>query len=240
MRPQDKPVFSQAAREFNCWILVRQTNADSLKYVGMANHTPKPIECKAKTASNKAHHLVGLVVNPKLVPEAIAPDKKQKALEAWESFEKVLKTNRAYAVVTNPADRHYGCVTLNGKYIHGDYDLKDVILDDQMHRNLASVETLNGQSHMRGPLILKAQKWINSRLGSEMVQHGGEAQYTGHSDEPIDLFGPNGETKTFANGAEVRAWYDAIKRQTITPVPNQPPMGKPQPWTPVVIKGGKS
>ena len=238
MRPQDKTVFSQAAHEFDCWILVRQTNAESLKYVGLGGYVPKPIECKAKTASNKNHPLVGLVVDPHLVPHAVAPEKKQKALEAWEGFEKILKTNKAYSVVTAPHDRHYGAVTLHGKYIHGDYDLKDVILAGQMHRNLAAVETLHDQPHMRGPLILKVQKWINSRLGSEMVQHGGEAQYTGHSDEPIDLFGPAGEIKTL-QANEVRVWYETIKRQTITPTPNSPPFGKPQPWTPKVIKGGK-
>jgi hypothetical protein len=239
VRPQDQAVFSRAAVKFNCWILVRQTNAESLKYVGVPGHVPKPIECKVKTASNKGHPLVGLVVDPTLVPQAIAPEKKQKAREAWAAFQKVIKANSAYAIVTNTHDRYYGAVTLNGKYIHGDYDLKDVILADQVNRNLAAVETLNGQLHMRGPLLLTVQKWINAQLGSNMVQHGGEAQYADHSDQAIDLFGPTGEARTLGPGL-VRAWYRQNARQTITPTPNPPPAGGPRPWTPTIIKGGKA
>lgn len=40
-----------------------------------------------------------------------------------------------------------------------------------------------------------------------MVQHGGEAQYTDHSEQAIDAFGPKGEETTILNEFSVRAWY---------------------------------
>jgi hypothetical protein len=43
-----------------------------------------------------------------------------------------------------------------------------------------------------------------------MVQHGGEAQYTDHSQQPIDAFGPHGEDATILNEFSVRAWYEGV------------------------------
>ena len=50
MRPQDKTIFLNAARQFQVWILVRRTNRASLEYVTRAGYMPKRIDCKAKTA----------------------------------------------------------------------------------------------------------------------------------------------------------------------------------------------
>ncbi len=244
MRVQDRMAFAQAARTFNCWILVRRTNPDSLKYVGLPGYTPKPIDCKAKTANNPSHPLAGLVVDPVRVPQAFESDKLPKVKQCWEAFSSsVMGNGGRYAVVTENVSRHFGCVTLGGKFVHGDYDLKDIILADQLHRNLASVEMLQGQPHMRGPRVLQVQQFVNARIGADMVQHGGEAQFADHADEPIDCFGPDMSCRVFLNELAVRSWYHEINREVIDlkkhPASSSGAGGGFQGWTPRVIRGGK-
>jgi hypothetical protein len=213
MRPQDRAVFSQAARNFQLWILVRRTNPESLKYIGLSGYVPKPIECKAKTADkdSKRGRLAGLVADPTRCPEAFSAAKLGKALQIWNGefsqHTQVEKPGSRWAVVTDQSARHYGAVTCNGDFIYGDYDLYDIIDPDQAPRNLAAVEALGSQPHMRGPNFYKVQQFVNVRIGAPVVQHGGEMQYTDHSDQSIDAFGPAGEECTILNQFSVRGWY---------------------------------
>ncbi len=126
-------------------------------------------------------------------------------MAAWQSMEPLI--GQVYKTDQDPNSKHYGCLRLDGNYIHGDYDLYDIIDITQAHRNLAAVETLLGQPHRRGAMLLPVQRYINERIGSPMVQHGGEAQYADHSEQAIDAFGPNGEDVTILNEFSVRAWY---------------------------------
>jgi hypothetical protein len=94
--------------------------------------------------------------------------------------------------------------------------LYDIILMSHPRGNLAAVETLHGQRHMRGPRLIPIMEFINGRIGVDMVQHGGEAQYAGHSEQSIDAFGPGCEHVTLLNELTVRAWYrDRFQRETI-------------------------
>jgi hypothetical protein len=208
MRPQDKTIFLDAARHFQAWILVRRTNAASLAYIGLPGYTPKRIDCKAKTANFDVatYKLAGLVADPNLHPKAFKPEKLAKAKDFWMAMKPSLGT--LYQVDTEPRSKHYGCLKLQGSYIHGDYDLYDIIDITQAHRNLAAEETLLGQPHRRGAKVLPVQEFINSRIGSPMIQHGGEAQYADHSEQSIDAFGPNGEDVTILNEFSVRGWYE--------------------------------
>jgi len=207
MRSQDKAVLLAAAKEFKSWILVRRTNRASLDYIGKPGYAPKRIDCKAKTADidQAGYTLAGLVVDPGIHPGAFKPGKTQKAKECWSAMKGLIGS--IYKVDADPKSRHYGCLMLNGSYIHGDYDLYDIIDISQPERNLALVETRLGQPHMRGPKLLAIEKFINDRIGSPMIQHGGEAQYADHSEQSIDAFGPNGEDTTILNEFSVRGWY---------------------------------
>jgi hypothetical protein len=225
MRTSDRLAFARAANVFDCWILVRQTNQDSLQYIGQGNYAPKPIDCKAKTADNSQHRLSGLVVDPMRVPLAFSTGRLEKAKAIWASdFLPILRSSGQYGVVEDETSPHYGCVTF--------------IPLDHTNRNLASVEELRGQLHMRGPLLLKVQQFINDQIGVEMVQHGGEAQYAGHSDEPIDAFGPGMQYLQFLNGLAVESWYRQFNRPTL----DHSSMAAPAsagPWVPRVIPGGR-
>jgi hypothetical protein len=207
MRPQDKQVFLAAARHFHSWILVRRTNPASLAYVGLAGFTPKRIDCKAKTADLDIppYKLAGLVVDPNVHPRAFRSGKAEKAKKYWLEMKPLIGT--IYTVDMDLRSKHYGCLKLQGSYVHGDYDLYDIIDINQPQRNLAAVETMLGQPHRRGANVLRVQEFINSRIGTAMIQHGGEAQYADHSEQAIDAFGPNGEDVTILNEFSVRAWY---------------------------------
>ncbi len=208
MRPIDKTAFLEAARHFQVWILVRRTNVASLQYIGRPGYIPKRIDCKAKTADRDVppYSLAGLVVDPNMQTGAFSPGRFGKAKVAWTAMKSLVGS--VYKVEADSRSKHYGCLKLQGSYIHGDYDLYDIIDVKQPHRNLAAVEMLLGQPHLRGAKVLPVQEFINGRIGTPMVQHGGEAQYADHSQQSIDAFGPNGEDVTILNEFSVRSWYE--------------------------------
>lgn len=226
MRREDRAVFSEAARHFNYWILVRRTNPDSLRYVGEPGYYPKPIDCKAKTADFDVgeYRLAGLVADPTLHPRAFSPAKLPKAQKIWEEFEQFLggplfaykqgepgqPTRRGYNLDENPRSRHFGCLTLQRLYLHGDYDLYDIIDSRDPQTNTATAEVLFRTKHMRSPLFDRVQEYINARLKVPMVQHGGEMQYTDHSEQTIDGFMPTGDFFQTETLAGIRGIYDLV------------------------------
>lgn len=212
MRKPDKLVFAACAIDKGLWILVRRTNPASLDYIGRPGFVPKPIDCKPKTAD--FGKFAGLVVSPEIVTGAFTPAKEPEALKCWASFLKT-KSDR-YRVDEDPASEWYGCLLLNGNKIHGDYDLYDIVDPGNARRNFAIVDTLHGQLHMRSPWLTQIQKWINDRIGAEVVQHSGETQYKDHTDQTIDVFGPKGEYFTTATEAAVRATYRYLFDQRFT------------------------
>lgn len=213
MRPIDKIVFSEAAHHFNVWLLVRRTNPKSLPYIGKSGYVAKRIDCKAKTADldSDGFQTAGLVVDASIHPHAFKSGKGAKALGEWDSFARQQgiseKNEGRYTVDRDKKSRHYGCVLFDGKYIHGDYDLYDIILAEQPRRNLAAVEVLHGVPHMRGAKLHEVMAYINERIGAEVVRHGGEMQYADHSEQSIDAFGPKGEACTILNRFSIEAWY---------------------------------
>jgi hypothetical protein len=241
MRPVDYGAFRDAAVKFTCWILVREINPASLQYIPLHDYVPKPIDCKPKTADRDVNgkSLAGLVIVPGFHPDAFSPAKKIEALEEWGSFLmkagvqrsnnpglslgdqardeawRLMRARREYSVDVDVNSRHFGCLKLNGKWIHGDYDLKDVVVVGHERANLALVSTLRDQPHMIGPRLRMIQDFINGRVGKPMVQHGGDAQFRDHKNELIDVFGPQGEHDQLTNLAEITAWYDKLKRPVI-------------------------
>ena len=208
MRKTDKQVFLNAARQFQVWILVRRTNPASLEYIGKPGFVPKPIHCKAKTADENLgrYRLAGLVIDPTGREAAFKPERFADAVKCWKDTKQLL--GKVFTVDQDATSLHCGCLMWNGNYIHGDYDLYDIIDITQAHRNLAAVEVLLGQPHRRGPMVLTVADFVNSRIGSPMLQHGGDVQFLSeHRAEPIDAFGPNGEDVTILNQFSIKAWY---------------------------------
>jgi hypothetical protein len=224
MRLQDRAVFTEAAKHFQVWILVRGTNTASLPYIGRPGYYPKPIDCKAKTADRDLgqYRLAGLVADPNQHPKAFGPGKLPKAVAIWDKFQKELggplfaygkgpnpgmTGRRGFNLDTNPRSAHFGCLTLNRLYLHGDYDLYDIIDPKNPLSNEAIEEMLYGVRHMRSPLLQPIQDWINARIGVQVVQHGGEMQFADHSEQTVDGFLPSGDTFTAETLRGIREIY---------------------------------
>jgi hypothetical protein len=123
---------------------------------------------------------------------------------------------REFRVDLDPASRHYGCLTLNGAYLHGDYDLKDIVNPRKLGPNTAIADRLHNQPHMRTDEFEPIQKYVNDRIGVPMLQHGGEAQFHEHTEDTIEVFGPSGQAHTLRGRGEIARWYKyGWNRQTI-------------------------
>ena len=250
MRDADKVVFREVAFSKKLWILVRQTNANSLKYVGLPEYTPKPAACKAKTADYNVerrqvhgkdadlakgwwYELAGLVVDPTKFPTEMLPrifkaSRIDSAVRLWTDFAShhPLTQGSAYWVQDDPKSKHYGCVMMNNggyKYIHSDYDLKDVVEVGTEDWNLAigqksrtATERSTGENepgtlNMEGILLKHDLQAIcdllNRGMGVPMVQHGYEAAFDTHQQEPINVFGPRGEECILPDRSAVEAFY---------------------------------
>ena len=214
MRPQDERVFAEAAKKFQVWLVVRQTNPASWKYIGLSRYFPKPITCKAKTADIDALHgsgprarydTAGLVVDPTIHKDVFGGDKATKTLGLWNGFKSEYLDAKGsdYAVDRDRKSRHYGCVQYKGKYLHGDYDLYDIIVVGHERANLAVVGERDGAPDYRPARLFPIEDFVNGRIGAEMVHHGGQFQYSEHTNDIVEIFGPQGES--FVEPAA--SWY---------------------------------
>jgi hypothetical protein len=224
MRQQDIPHFLAAAREFHAWILVRRTNEASLQYIGKPGFTPKPIDCKAKTADFGLN--AGLVVQPSANGREFQGKRAGEAQEEWIKFAQPLgflsKSNVValrYRIDDEKGTRP-GAVQYRGAdtgnqwcYLHGDYDLYDIIPveeDGTSKANLAVVGEKAGQLHNYGHYFDRVAQFLNSRIGVPMIQHAGHIQYGQHlNDDKVDAFGPSGERICFPRDyPRIEAWYE--------------------------------
>jgi hypothetical protein len=231
MRNIDREVFKQVARDKNVWLLVRLTNAQSLKWAGKANYIPKPISCKAKTAdedNDVQYQIAGLVADPDptIHRNKFRKEKLQKAVECWTEFSKkhlepeyrqTGKGKDGYTLDIDKRSAHYGCVQRNGKYIHADYDLLDIVDATNPKSNDVIKSILDDAPHNYNPRFPEIQQTLNGRMDTPMVQHGGEAQFTYLYEQPIHVFfpktGPNGEDYShfdpiiWLNRVTAEHWY---------------------------------
>jgi hypothetical protein len=135
MRDVDVQAFQDAAKFYNVWILVRTSNKEAKKFIGIPGYSPKRLDCKAKTADRDVAvrdmpgkaQTAGLVVDPwfddKAMKDAFeSPEKHERAVKYWRQFEshcyipkpgeKLLwfPGGKLYSVQVDPAKPHYGCV----------------------------------------------------------------------------------------------------------------------------------
>jgi len=223
IRSEDKKVFAAAAVHISVYILVRGTNKASLDYIPNPLFIPKPIDCKAKTADKGS--LAGLVVHPKT--EGAFSDTRREKAEKW-----IAMLPARYTIEEDNAE-YRGCVKLAGKYIHGDYDLKGIVLPGQEFRVLSLVTESLGQDARRGPKFYEVQEFVNSAIGKPMVQHGAEDEYLDHStdlEETIFVFFPEEKQPKLLRGpAETRAWYERELKGRKPLIHDAPPKVVPRP-----------
>ena len=181
--------------------------------------------------------VAGLVVDPTITgPDAFLTQRKyEAALQEWRGFAATMldpavltqagqsgltyiPNGRFYFVDLDPGSARYGCVKFSSSslmtaaaYIHGDYDLYGIVRADSPARNVAVTETRLGQKHVRSPEFLDVQIYVNRELGVPMILHGAQESYSGeHSDEGIDVFGPDGTFVGKENRIEIARLYETV------------------------------
>jgi hypothetical protein len=269
MRGKDLQKFMMVARQHRVILLIRHTNADSLRFVGQSGYYPKPAAVKAKTAdanpasvatlvngrkTTVAYDVAGLVVHPGFQPTCYRGAKVQKAATCWaHTMETLAPTmehlkvdlNRpeswsvwgverraakaprwSWRVDIDPLSPRFGSLQLRGAgtgtgwcYIHGDYDLKDVIVLGREGDNRRAAGTLDGVKNFT-PVLYDVQfdtirNELNTLMGAEMVQHGAEAQFAWHGDEPITVAFPDWTHLLLADAMTVQSWYLKLNREVL-------------------------
>lgn len=232
MRAVDIPLFAATAKLRKAYILVRRTNPASIPYVGRPGYTPKPIDCKAKTADQdvtidgRTHEVSGLVVDPNLVKDGAyrSSQRFQDAVRIWEKFKVHLAPpgvtfvpeDRRFGVQDDPKQPHFGAVIMwrNGHrhvntqlFIHGDYDLFSIVAADDPSEHLFVQETLLGQPHARGQLLMDVRFYLNHRMGVPMICHGEQDNFDDSFNEKVDIFFPDGQTVKTREGPSLFAFF---------------------------------
>jgi hypothetical protein len=240
MRSEDADSFRRVAMVQKVYIIVRQTNRQSIQWIGQSDYIAKPIDCKPKTADKDVvidgRHIetAGLVVNPELPGFGTVFENERKAAKAgkaWKDFigkhppaecrprdGKEVRTwpgaNPGWAVQMCKTSKHYGCLLystypqgMNGKYVHGDYDLMGIAAASDPSSVRRRNEELSGQPHLRGPNSQSVQFSVNAMSGLPLIRHGEQELFADFDEEPLDVFFPDGKTRTLANAADAREFY---------------------------------
>jgi hypothetical protein len=198
------------------------------------------------------HHIAGLVPHPGFQPKVFAGAKMDKALGCWADTLDVLHgagvnipattpdtwpswgkehssahSGWRWRVDVDPASQHFGCLQIDRdgvgwSYLHGDYDLKDVIVKGHETVNQRQEGKVQGAKNytplLPGLEFETIRKALNDAIGVDMVQHGAEAQFAWHGDEPITVIFPDGpqlQFKVLGNAEAVQRWYIELNREVI-------------------------
>ncbi|WP_157486621.1 hypothetical protein [Dyadobacter alkalitolerans] len=241
MREEDIQVFKEAAVHTGSWIMLRQTNVQSLKFMGRADCLPKPLVCKFKTASrdSKSYHTGGLVVSYEIHTDCF--DEPKEAHKEWVKYAKKYqlhlhqrprhKPGKGFGIDLDKTSPRHGCLTYDGYYLYGDYDLFDIVRVGDERRNLGLVGEQNGEITVTGINYKAVNNYINMSLGIDMIQHPGSALFKNKFDN-IYVFSPEGNFEFWPKQkAEeeyakwIRPVYSAIKQKDPVPPPPVNPKG---------------
>lgn len=129
-----------------------------------------------------------------------------------------------WRVDIDPSSPRFGCLQLKKGsdgwcYIHGDYDLKDVIVLGHETDNRRAEGKLDGVKNFT-PLLYdleyeRIREKLNALIGADMVQHGAEAQFAWHGDEPITVAFPDWTHLLLYDAATVQGWYINLNRNVL-------------------------
>ena len=184
--------------------------------------------CREKLA--KARHFWLETLNVALTAGSNIPATDLRSPATWTYWGKEhasSATGWRWKVDIDPRSQHFGCLQLaNGaigwSYIHGDYDLKDVIVRGRETVNEREVGKLQGVKNftplLPGLEFETIRRELNDAMGVEMVQHGAEAQFAGHGDEAIIVIFPDGpqpQFKVLLDAESVQRWYIDLNRSLI-------------------------
>lgn len=241
MKKKHIDVFCLAAEKLKLYILVRRMNSASLDRIGKAGFISKPHTCKFKTADNcpsekRAHwDVAGLVINPYAdgLDEMFTKDNLENAQEIWgkesaktiafdvDSDAEYLPDGKFYSVITDKSDLRYGCVLFHesgladrshGRYIHGDYDLFDLVNQEDQGVGTLSAQLVDDIIWIKSAYFDKVKAFLNRRIRPKMINHPSEFVFLGHPELSrsisVDVFYPDGKTVVnLSTAGEVLSFY---------------------------------
>jgi hypothetical protein len=148
--------------------------------------------------------------------------------ESWSLWgverQGVLAPRWKWRVDVDPNSDYFGCLQLKSgamewSYVHGDYDLKDVIVVGREQDNRRAEGKLDGVKNftpvLHGVDFTAIQTALNQLIGADMVQHGAEAQFAWHGDEPITVAYPDWRHLTLLSAETVQSWYMQLNREVM-------------------------
>lgn len=166
-------------------------------------------------------------LSPTLVKQRVDLDKPD-TWALWGVERRGVAASRwSWRVDIDPESPRFGCLQLKSdrigwSYVHGDYDLKDVIVlgaEDDNRRHEGKLDGVkNFTALLRGMEFTTIQDDLNREMGVEMVQHGAEAQFAWHGDEPITVAYPDGNHLILASAETVQGWYMNMNRRVLASV----------------------
>lgn len=178
----------------------------------------KALDCWEHTMETLSPNLIGSKVDLK------KPD----SLSLWGVERSAVHAPKwQWRVDADPKSSRFGCLQIKSSdipwsYVHGDYDLKDVIVLGNEQDNRRSEGTIDGVPNfmplLKGMEFTAIQKELNFRMGADMIQHGSEAQFAWHGDEPILVAYPDRTEwrhETLLSAETVQSWYMNINRQVL-------------------------
>jgi hypothetical protein len=208
------------AQETDTYLIVRDGNPDSVKFFDDPDMVPKPMSSKAKTA--KVGPDQGLVVNPtnpnqaKYWDEAIAEanrsgntaeaerliSARKKALKSWDEYGEYMKS---HGYTEDPSGR----MLLDGKAVHGDYDLHGVYRRGA-NGKMEHVSFGDGNTMSDGEVL---RRQLNNKItggSKDFVQHGAQDDWIPDPkmvpnkppDPPVTVFFPDGRPPVHLNDAK--------------------------------------
>lgn len=159
------------------------------------------------------------------IPEASAT--KPETWVVWGKERLSARTGWRWKIDIDPASPHFGCLQIakdavTWSYVHGDYDLKDVIVRGRETYNERKEGNIDGVKNytplLPGQAFETIRRELNDAMGVDMVQHGSEAQFAWHGDEPIVVILPDGpqlQYEILGNAEAVQQWYVKLNRSLI-------------------------
>jgi hypothetical protein len=166
---------------------------------------------------------------PSLMNKSVDPEKSD-TWSIWGVERVAVNAPRwKWRVDISPSSPRFGCLQLKKGtegwcYIHGDYDLKDVIVLGRETDNRRAEGKLDGVKNFTPVLYEKEFETIrtelNTLIGSDMVQHGAEAQFAWHGDEPITVAFPDWKQLLLYDAVTVQGWYLNLNRGVLAPMGN--------------------
>lgn len=168
-------------------------------------------------------------LSPTLMNRVVDPSK----AETWSIWgverQGVHAPSWKWRVDIDPSSPHFGCLQLKKSggpwwYIHGDYDLKDVIVLGHETDNRRAEGKIDGVKNFT-PLLYEREyetirEKLNGLIGADMVQHGAEAQFAWHGDEPITVAFPDFKHLLLYDAVTVQGWYVNLNRNVLASMGN--------------------